>query len=201
MQYILMRHENEDRFDHIYDQIEKIGKLRKNSLDYKQIVERMASVLVDPREHYVHDEVIEFARLRDEQRLANEKKALEEGVEMAPVRPNRLLVAATRIKQLSTGYTGITIAYNQSLRTEVTARAISRVTGGILEEGKLYEGDDVRRWMQNHKEEEGLAVIVTHQPTIAAVLGKNAQNCDAFLVGEASGRYRAIEIINLEGRI
>jgi hypothetical protein len=55
--------------------------------------------------------------------------------------------------------------------------------------------------MQDHKEKDGLAVIVTHQPAIGGVLGESAENCDAFLVREAYGRFRTAEILNLEGRV
>ena len=201
MKYVLMRHENEDKIDHIYDEIKKIGTKRGNALNNDQIVERAASVLTNLNDPYVHDEVRDFVRQRNEQYQAFKEKALKEGIQMAPIRPNRLLEAATKIKQLSTEYPTLTIAYNDTLRTEVTAKAVSRVTGGTLVKASLYESEEVWKWMQNHKEEDGLAVIVTHQPAIGGVLGESAKDCDAFLVGEAYGRYRAVEILNLEGRI
>ena len=200
MKYILMRHENEDRIDHIYDEIRKIGNKRGNTLSKDQIVERVASVLVDPKDSYVHDEVIEFVRQRDERYQELKERARREGIGIASIRPNRLLEAATRIKQLSTEYPTLTVAYNDSLKTEATAKAVSRVAGGTLEKGNLNEGEEVWQWMQNHKE-GGLAVIVTHQPAIGGVLGESAKNCDAFLVGEAYGRFRAVEILNLGGRV
>lgn len=201
MKYVLMRHENEDRIDHIYVEIRKIGNERGNTLNEDQIVERVASVLVDPEDSYVHDEVIEFVRQRNERYQALKERAIREGIGIAPIGPNRLLKAATRIKQLSTEHPTLTVAYNDSLRTEATAKAVCRIAGGTLEKGILYKGEEVWQWMQNHKEGDGLAVIVTHQPAISDVLGESAKNCDAFLVGEAYGRFRATEILNLEGRI
>ena len=201
MKYILMRHENEDKIEHIYDEIGKIGSKISNTLSPDQIMERVASVLVDSTDFYVHDEVIEFVRQRNERYQALKESAHREGIRVAPIGPNRLLEAATRIKQLSTEYPILTIAYNDSLRTEVTARAVSRIAGGTLVKGNLYQGEEVWQWMQDHKDEEGLAVIVTHQPAIYGVLGEGAEKCDAFLVGEAYGRYRAVEILNLERRI
>lgn len=197
MEYILMRHEDVDRrIDPIYDGIKAIGAEMGKTLTEDQMIEMVASALVDPEELHKHEEVRELFRRRKQERQSLEEMARKDGIAVAPIRPNRLLEAGNSIKQLSTEYPSLTIAYNDTLRTKVTAKAVSNVAGGTLVKGNLEDEYEVSRWMRSHEGEDGLAVIVTHAPAIGELVGENARNCDAFLVGKEHGRYYAVKMLN-----
>jgi len=97
---------------------------------------------------------------------------------------SNLARTAGGISQRVTGQP-LTVAYNDALRTEVTARAIARITGGNLVAGELQKGNEVYQWMQYHAGEDGLSVIVTHEPAIQGLLNihKEVKHASAYFIG------------------
>ncbi len=180
MEYILMRHANDDILDNTYCQIRDLASRNGVSLEHASILERMASLAVDPSDAYVHSEVIEIARQRAERR----QELLRQHPDIQFVGLNVLPEAARRISERVSGRP-LTIAYNNTLRTEFTAQAIARITGGNLVVGDLEEAREVYRWMHDHVGEEGLGLIVTHEPAIRGITGMWGQipHSSAYFVG------------------
>jgi len=189
MRYVLMRHENDDVTEWIYREIERLGE---GTLNKEQVMERVASVLVDPIGSYVHDEVKEYVRQREERHRESAERAAREGTRIIE-EPNKLLVVSKRVRELA-GDQPLTVAYNDIFRTEITARSVARVVGGNLVAGRLYEAVEVYDWMREHQKDNGLAVIVTHQPAVQRILGYvKARHSDAYLVSEENSRYKVVE--------
>ena len=181
MEYILMRHANDDILDDTYRQIRDLATRNGATLERASILERMASLAVDPSDAYVHPEVIEIARQRAERR----QELLRQHPDIQFVNQNNVLVeTAGRINQRVFGQT-LTIAYNDTLRTEYTALAIARIISGNLVAGELEEARDVYQWMHDHVGEDGFGVIVTHEPAIRGITRMWGQipHSSAYFVG------------------
>jgi len=179
MKYILMRHANDNVLDDLFYQIRDLACKNGVVLDKESILERMASLTIDSRDAYVHNEVKEIVRQREERHKEFQRE--HPGVQIRLL-PNVLAETAKRINQRIEGQP-LTIAYNDTLRTEFTARAIARVTGGNLISGKLLEANQVSHWMRNNKDYEGLSVIVTHEPAICGLLGfSEIKYCGAYFI-------------------
>ena len=180
MEYILMRHANDDILDDTYYQIRDLASRNGVTLERASILERMASLAVDPDNAYVHPEVIEIARQRAERR----QELLRQHPDIQFVRQNVLPEATARISERVSGRP-LTIAYNNELRTEFTARAIARITGGNLIAGELEEAGHVYQWMHDHVGEDGFGLIVTHEPAIRGItrMWGRIPHSSAYFVG------------------
>jgi len=188
MEYILMRHVNDSGLSKTYHQIKDIATRNETTLEHEEILERIVSLKIDPKDSYVHDEVIEIVRQREEEFRKYDEEARKHG-HPGIIRMNRNVLAETadRINQIVADQP-FTIAYNNMLRTEVTAKAVAKITGGSLVAGELHDAHEVYQWMQNYSTKEGLSLIVTHQPAIQTLLlGAEAKHSSAFLVGEITG--------------
>ncbi|MBI2147063.1 hypothetical protein HYU19_01140 [Candidatus Woesearchaeota archaeon] len=180
MEYILMRHANDDGLNDTYCKIRDLASRNGVTLDRASILERMTSLAVDPSNAYVHPEVIEIARQREERR----QELLRQHPDIQFENRNVLAETAGRINQRVSGRP-LTIAYNNALRTEFTALAIARITGGNLIAGELEEAGQVYQWMRNHAGEDGLSLVVTHEPAIRRITGIWGQipHSSAYFVG------------------
>lgn len=180
MKYILMRHADDSGLNDTYCQIRDLASRNGITLNRASILERMASLAVDLRDSYVHPEVIEIARQREERR----QELIRRHPDIQFVNQNVLAKTAERINQRVSGQP-LTIAYNNALRTEFTALAIARIIGGNLVAGKLEETRDVYHWMHDHVGEDGLGLIVTHEPAIRDItsMGGRIPHSSAYFVG------------------
>ena len=185
MEYILMRHANDEQLNDTYCQIRDLAIRNSVTLDHQDILERMISLAVDKSSAYVHPEVVEIAQQREKKR--QELLRQHPDIQFAE---NVLVETAGRISERVSDKL-LTIVYNDVLRTEFTALAIVRITGGNLVQGELEEARDVYQWMHNHESEEGLGLIVTHEPAIRDItgIGEHIPHSSAyFLVNPENGR-------------
>ena len=186
MEYILMRHANDIGLNDTYCQIRDLASRNGVTLERASILERMASLAVDPDSAYVHPEVIEIARQRKETRQI----LLRQHPDIQFVNQNVLTETAGRISQRVAGRP-LTIAYNDALRTEFTALSVARITGGNLVAGELEKAKHVYQWMDEHRGEDGLGLIVTHEPAIRGITGMlwgKIPHSSAYFVGrQANG--------------
>ena len=188
MEYILMRHADDSRLNDTYCLIRDLASGNGITLDRAAILERMASLEVDPSNAYVHPEVIEIARQREERR----RVLLRQHPDIQFVNQNVLAETAGRINQRVSGRPLI-IAYNDALRTEFTALAIARITGGNLIAGELEEARHVYQWIHDHAGEDGLGLIVTHEPAIRGITGMfsgTIPHSSAYFVGRLANGSR-----------
>lgn len=200
MEYILMRHADDSGLNDTYCKVRDIARRNGITLQPDEILERLVSLAIDTVGSYVHDEVIEIVKQREE----SIEKTIREYNEEARRRgypdivyPTKNVLAETinrmnrfiteRMNHMISGRT-LTIAYNDVLRTEFTARAVAKVTGGNLVAGELKEANDVYQWMQVHSGEDGLSVIVTHEPAILRLLpiGRELKYSSAYFVGDVA---------------
>ncbi len=191
MEYILMRHADDSGLTDTYCKIRDIASKKGAALGHVDILERLVSLAIDPDGSYVHDEVVEIVREREEQFRKYIEKARKHGhqgiIGIIRVAQNVLAETIGRINQMVANQP-VTVAYNDALRTEFTARAVAKITGGNLVVGDLKEANDVYQWMQDHSKDDGLSVIVTHEPAILRLLPivRELKYSSAYFVGDVA---------------
>tara|TARA_Y100000310_G_scaffold338140_1_gene426984 strand:- start:765 stop:1340 length:576 start_codon:yes stop_codon:yes gene_type:complete len=168
-----MRHANDSGLNRTYQEIKELARNNDLTLGHEDILERMVSLAIDPSDNYVHDEVIEINRQREDKIRQYDEEARKSGHPGVIRRTsNPIIETAKKINQVVSDRPLI-IAYNEILRTEFTARAIHKIIGGNLVSGKLYEAYEVRDWMKEHFGEDGASIIVTHEPALARLVHRD----------------------------
>ncbi|MBI4163640.1 MAG: hypothetical protein HY512_02145 [Candidatus Aenigmarchaeota archaeon] len=180
MKYVLMHHENEYDIDSFYREFDVRAQQRGVNLGSSEIIDRVASLYTDDKDS-PYPEVVEFCKERDERIRVSDEGFIRSGRQPPKKASRTLFNTAHRIKELAAEQP-VTIAYNDTVRTEVTARAVARVTGGNLVKGDLNEDFQVAKWVKMYNHQDGLTVIVTHQPAILSLIRENAGYSRAYFV-------------------